>query len=499
MNQSCDLCSNYKMLFDEMLDGLALHEMLYDKDGRAFDYRFLAINPAFEKITGLNANSIIGKTVLEVLPNTEKYWIENYAKVAQTGESFEFENFSQELQKYYEVKAYSPLKDHFITVVKEITLQKQIEEEKKQIQKQLLMTAKLASVGELAAGIGHEINNPLTSISGNLDMIKEHLISLGSDDSRINKILENQEIACDRIAKIVQGLRTYVRSDSDIIETLDLNELTVKTIDFLKVIYQKEGINLSFTTHNERLFFDGNSGKFQQVLINLLSNAKDAILNQKNKNITIETLPLKDHCVLRISDSGIGISVENQSRIFDTFFTTKPTGQGTGLGLSIVKNIIESIGGKIHFSSTIGIGTTFTISIPKSNKKLELPKDESIELTLKKINKKILIVDDEEDIREILRNYFSDLGLDIFEAASGQTALEIFQTEKIDFVVTDLTMPGMNGKELIRKISKDHKFQGKIFVTTGVIAPSLDDLPVSGVLNRPFNRKLAHKLLIESM
>jgi PAS domain S-box-containing protein len=118
----------YQTLFNEMLDGFALHEMIYDKDGKAMDYRFLNINPAYEAMTGLQAKDILGKTLLEVLPETEKYWIETYAKVVETGEPVHFENFAKEIGKYYEVKAFSPAPGQFVTIVSDITDRKTSEE-----------------------------------------------------------------------------------------------------------------------------------------------------------------------------------------------------------------------------------------------------------------------------------------------------------------------------------------------------------------------------------
>jgi PAS domain S-box-containing protein len=123
------LDKDYKTLFNKMLGGFALHEMIYDKDGNGINYRFLTVNPAFERLTGLKGSDIIGKTVLEVLPGTEPHWIETYAKVAKGEGDLQFDSFSSELNKHFDVRAYSPAENHFVTIITDITERKQKEDE----------------------------------------------------------------------------------------------------------------------------------------------------------------------------------------------------------------------------------------------------------------------------------------------------------------------------------------------------------------------------------
>jgi len=185
---------DYSYVFDEMLDGFALHEIICDDNGKPINYKFLAVNPAFEKMTGLRSKDIIGKTVLEVLPNTEKYWIENYGRVALTGKAVLFENFSIEINKYFEVKVFSPKDKHFATIISDITKNKEAEMHLAESEERF-KTLHNASFGGIAIhdkGVILDCNYGLTKMTGysydelvgmdGLLLIAEHSRALVTDN-----------------------------------------------------------------------------------------------------------------------------------------------------------------------------------------------------------------------------------------------------------------------------------------------------------------------------
>jgi PAS domain S-box-containing protein len=164
---------NYQTLFREMLDGFALHEIVVNAEGVPIDYRFLAVNPAFERMTGLRAADIVGRTVLEVLPDTELGWIHTYGRVALTGEPAHFDEFTAALGKYFEVTAYRPAPGQFACIFIDVTEKKLAEAEKKKLQAQLQQAQKMEAIGTLAGGIAHDFNNILGAVLGYAEMARE--------------------------------------------------------------------------------------------------------------------------------------------------------------------------------------------------------------------------------------------------------------------------------------------------------------------------------------
>jgi signal transduction histidine kinase len=224
------------------------------------------------------------------------------------------------------------------------------------------------AVGTLAAGVAHEINNPLTILRGNVDCLRNMLSEqLACNDNYI-KFFDAQERAIKRIVTIVNGLRTFARPDTDYVEPVNLNEIITDTLALLRPLIKESAVNISLQLDkDEATWVLGNIGKLQSVLTNLLINARDALRGGKNNfEIQVKTTAGDDDVILVVSDNGCGIDVEIISRIFDPFFTTKDTkdaDSGTGLGLSICKNIVESFGGSIQVESVVGAGSSFTVKL----------------------------------------------------------------------------------------------------------------------------------------
>ena len=194
----------YKLLFSEMHSGFALHEIVCDPDGRPHDYRFLEINHAFEELTGLKRERIIGRTVREVLPDTEPTWIERYGRVALTGEAEHFERYSRELDRHFYVTAYSPRKGQFAVIFDDITQRRQAEEERTKLQR-------LESLGVLAGGIAHDFNNILTSVVGNIHLARTHSPDLSPE---AQELLAESEKAAAQAKALTSQLLTFAQGGS---------------------------------------------------------------------------------------------------------------------------------------------------------------------------------------------------------------------------------------------------------------------------------------------
>ncbi len=229
----------------------------------------------------------------------------------------------------------------------------------------MIAAAKMATLGEMAGGIAHEINNPLAVIQGYLARIDRHS---GLPQSRpiVQDAVLNINATIQRITKIVTGLRSFARdSGADPYETVRLDRVISDTLALSAERFKNRGISLVVPKVPPDLFVDCRPTQISQVLLNLLNNAYDAVAGQKDKRIELTIADSEEELVLGVTDSGPGIPPEISAKILEPFFTTKPVGQGTGLGLSISKGLVESHGGTLEFRSNVGVGTHFSVRLPK--------------------------------------------------------------------------------------------------------------------------------------
>ncbi len=252
----------------------------------------------------------------------------------------------------------------------EILIEQYLEIQKKyrelhEAHQDLLQTEKLATIGVFTAGVAHEINNPLTVINGYLNLVIKNLNSEKSlDREKLLSSCEKIQLSAERIKEMVIGLKNYARKDGIGLMELDLNDAVMGAINLISFLYEKEGITIDTQLFDGQLTILGNIGQIQQVLMNLLSNAKYAVEGREEKKISVKTYHRNNRAFIELSDSGQGIKKEDQSKIFTKFFTTKRPGQGTGIGLDIVKNLVTSMLGDISFKSRYEKGTTFVIKFP---------------------------------------------------------------------------------------------------------------------------------------
>lgn len=352
--------------------------------------------------------------------------------------------------------------------------------------------AKLASIGQLAAGVGHEINNPLAIIKGYLHNIEDDLKEINIEDKHIFHMLGKINIATERIVNIVKGLRTFSRSDTDQLTSFSAKEAIEESYFLIKDIYQKEGIEISLFKDDKEMRIFGNRGRFQQVIVNLFSNAKDATEGRDERQISLSIKEILDHVVIEIADNGKGIPVELREKIFEPFFTTKDVNKGTGIGLSLVSSIIKELDGQITVESPPGQGARFVITLPL-DKSLALKRDSNLvtpELTFRR-GLKILIADDEADIRNIVSNMLKNLEMNVTAVGNGQRALEALEKDKFDLLITDLKMPELDGKSLITQLLHSDWHKPDIIVMTGGVDDQLESFNLENhkfvLLPKPFS------------
>ncbi|MEW6709512.1 MAG: PAS domain S-box protein [Candidatus Riflebacteria bacterium] len=497
---------DYQMLFKGMLDGFALHEMIF-VDDNPVDYRFVDVNPAFERITGIRRTEVIGKTVLELLPETEKYWIERYGQVVQTGIPDSFENYSKALKKHFVVSAYRYSKNQFACIFHDITDRKSIAEENEKMQSQLLQAQKMESVGRLAGGVAHDFNNLIGVIMGCAEMAQLKLKKGANIDSELDGIFKTAE----RSADLTRQLLAFARRQPISPSVINLNEAVESMHQMLKRLIGEQ-IELTFTPEKELWPIKFDPGQIQQVLTNLCVNARDAVSG--NGKIIIATgnhefdeLSCIDNIGLRpgsyvslsVSDNGSGMDAETVKHIFEPFYTTKEKGKGTGLGLATVYGIINQNDGHIKVFSRSGEGTSIKVFIPKAqtvqNQKNGI---ESVEKTVGG-HETIMIVEDDETILDLTQRILQSFGYRVFTASRPDTAISIAENceEKIDLLITDVVMPEMNGNGLSAKI-RERFPELKVIFMSGYTAEIILTHGVkhgANFLQKPFHmQELAQKV-----
>ncbi len=373
----------------------------------------------------------------------------------------------------------------------------QYDNEKMEMQRKVFQTSKMASIGELAEGVGHEINNPLAIVMGNMHILKTKMLRDKITDKDYFDLLEKQFYAAERIATIVKGLKSFVESNDQENILINLNTVIKETLSLIKKVYIQKGITIEANLSETDPIILGNSSFLKQVIINLLSNARDAVIESDNKQIKISTQLDNSQAILKIQDKGHGIPEEIKDRIFESFFTTKGTGEGVGLGLSVSKKMITGMGGEINSESNPELGTIISISFPLNDSVEKENNEQRLVCNTNSLKGKILVVDDEEFIRTILEEYLIDFGFTVELAENGKVALEMIKNKHYDYVITDLKMPIMNGEELIKQIATLKLDNTKILVITGNMSINLSCMHIDGYLYKPFSKDDICKMLTE--
>lgn len=394
----------------------------------------------------------------------------------------------------------SLLKDKDGTIVGGVNFIRDVTEKKK-MEQQLLQSEKLKSLGELAGGVAHDFNNILAAILGRVQLLRKQLAPpMGKTEKRgsaidLEKGLEIIERASLDGAETVRRIQEFCRrrGDQKDFVQVDLNELIENALEFTKVKWadevQSRGIKIEISKALSSLPpIMGSASELREVFTNLINNAVDAL--PRGGEIRVQSCMNTEWAVITIEDTGGGIPLSIKDRIFDPFFTTKGP-QSTGLGLSVSYGIINRHHGTITAESMEGKGTAFTIKLPLTGKAdtKEAHREKVIPMQGKHKKARILVIDDEADVRELLRDILSDAGHDVEMAHNGCEGIEMFEKQPYDLVLTDLGMPVMSGWEVAGKIRQMNKCVPIALVTGWNVV--LDDaaLHSSGVnlvVHKPF-------------
>jgi PAS domain S-box-containing protein len=360
--------------------------------------------------------------------------------------------------------------------------------ERKIIEEQLIQSEKLRAIGQMASGVAHDFNNALAIILGNTELLARQMDTLSTEE--IKKQLNVIETAALDAAETVRRIQefTRIRADREY-SRVNVNKIVEEVKEMSKPRWkdqaQEMGVTIEFITilGKDVPLVKGNPSELREVLTNIIFNSIDAM--PKGGTIIFETRCINNEVQIQITDTGAGIPKEIRRRVFDPFFTTKGV-VSDGLGLSIAYSIIKRHDGRIEFDSEEGKGTSIVISLPVTEDIKEEKKE------IQKIDvgsSNILVIDDEEMVRNILGNLLTQSGHVVFKASSGKEGLEIFDKGGIDLVFTDIGMPGMSGWEVAKFVKQKDKDVPVALITGWGIQIDDEKMSESGadlILNKPF-------------
>jgi PAS domain S-box-containing protein len=438
------------------------------------------IGPRWKKILGHDESEVLGKYFTHFAPAEEHYFLVQVFKAARNDKKSVENILWKYIRKDGQIRYFSgsaaPLLDEEGQVVGTMGIARDITEHKK-LEEQLLQAQKMDSIGNLAGGIAHDFNNLLGGILGYASYVKKKM----SPKDPLYHSVKNIERSAQQAAELTKRLLGFARRGKNQVKPINCNALIQNLIKFLERTIDKR-ITLEVELDARLNLIEGDETQLEQSLINICLNARDAMpLSGTLKIVTTNQIPpqidhLKqrgrkegDYIKITLSDTGTGMTPEVQSRIFEPFFTTKEPGRGTGLGLSMVYGIIQNHGGYIDLKSEPGQGTSFELYLPAIP---DVMVEESSPFPQSSIRTKgsetILVVDDEEIIRQLGADILEDEGYKVLMASRGEEAIQIYEEnrEDIALVVLDVVMPGLGGKETFLKL-KNINPKIKVLLSSG--------------------------------
>ncbi len=479
--------------------------MITDREG-IIEY----VNPAFQLLTGYSPGELMGQNprVLKSGQQAKEIYTELWQTIL-SGNVFHctMANRKKNGEVFVAEKTITPLRDgrgritHFISNDRDIT-------DRRRMENQLQQAQKMDAIGRLAGGVAHDFNNLLMVISSYAELM---LDSLAPQHPLRHNVDEIQK-ASRRAADLTRQLLAFGRKQMQALQVLDLNRLIE---DFNKMLPRLigEDVELVFVPGDKLGSVKADPVQIEQVLMNLVANARDAM--PRGGRLTIETasvrlddvyvqqhsiVPPGDYVLLTVTDTGLGIAPEHLSHIFEPFYTTKEEGKGTGLGLATVYGVVKQNGGFIWVYSEPGLGTAFKIYLPRARPAKPVPQTPVPTEGFKRGSETLLLAEDEQAVRQSIREFLTLNGYIVLEARNGTEALACARgyAGPIHLMITDVVMPQMSGAELAAELRSDRPDMKALFVSGYAEATVLRHGAIdvtTRFLQKPFSLKaLARKI-----
>jgi len=467
----------------------------------AVDSTMLYHSPSVERVVGYRASALLGKSFLSfVHPQDQAAVRAAFEKVTlKTGTAtppeFRFRH-SNGSWIWLESVANNLLNDvavgGIVVISRDVTGRRMLEEQVRQSQK-------MEAVGRLAGGIAHDFNNLLMVIRGYGEIVLQEASATPTVLKNVETIVRTSE----RAASLTRQLLSFSRKHLFSPQVLDLNDLVNRMSDMLLGLLREE-MEMDVKLDPDAGCISADAGQIEQVIMNLVVNARDAMPN--GGKLTLQTasihsktirstrqmaMPSGDYVMLSVSDTGVGMDAETQSRIFEPFFTTKSKDEGTGLGLSVVYNIVRGSGGLVRVNSELGKGTTLEIFFPRIAAQPPAKLLQAAAATSRAGAETILVAEDQPDLRWMICQFLQELGYSVLEAKDGADAVALSEQYRgaIDVLLTDVVMPHVRGPEVARRLCAMRRDMKVIFMsgyTEGEFGSGDKPDPDLPILQKPF-------------
>jgi len=459
-----------------------INEIIFAVDKSGF---LTYVSPPIKSMLGYRPSEIIGKQIQEFIYQEDLQFVMGRFQKVLAGIKIptEYRVYEKSGKIRWVHSSSNPIFDEkgicgMRGVLTDIDDRKRAEEEKSYLEKKLARSQKVEAIGLLAGGVAHDLNNVLSGVINYPELM---LLSLPKE-SPMRKPLRAILNSGLKAAAIVEDLLNLARRGVIVNETLNLNNIIsdhLKSPEHNKMISYHPGVDIETNLESDLLNIKGSSVHLKKVVMNLLSNAAEALSGGGRVTVSTENryvdTPLKsydhidegDFAILRIEDNGIGIAVEDLENIFEPFYTKKEMGKsGTGLGMTIVSSTVQDHQGYINIESTIGKGTTFELYFPVTRKEIAKMK---VSKSLKDYNGKgetILVIDDSKEQREVASEMLKTLDYSVTSVSNGEEALDYMKDHSADLLVLDMIMdPGMDGLDTYKKILEIHPSQKAIIAS----------------------------------
>ncbi len=451
------------------------------------DFRVLAINNAcaqeFEQVFGVRPR--VGDILPELVNNPAEAAVvralwgralagEIYTIVQEFGDA-EFD------RRYYELK-FNPLRDAkgeqfaAFQFVYDVTDRIRGQEQLAQTEEALRQSQKMEAIGQLTGGIAHDFNNLLTGIIGAMDILKRRLAAGKYEDTQ--RFMDAATTSANRAASLTHRLLAFARRQPLDPKPVDANQL-IRGIEDLLTRTLGERVRLETALEPDLWPMLTDPNQVENAVINLAINARDAMPNGGCVTIATEKVsiasPLRfgqdeiqagDYTIIRVSDTGAGIPPDAMTKVFEPFFTTKPLGEGTGLGLSMIYGFVKQSRGAVQIESELGQGTHVSLYLPRYHGLLDAAEGRRDRAPPKGQGETVLLVEDDSSVRLLIGEVLRDLGYSCIEASNGQTALPVLTSNtRLDLMITDIGLPGLNGRQLADHARQHRPHLSILFVT----------------------------------